>query len=112
MLQMIIIIIISVVVFLLVCWMLTEYWLRSVRKLPGEKISNLNVWNRAVYVLEDFCGTVNHKKDFKEMRVEEEMGAVHMDHEKSNHHSSIPEKEYREKDSARNEKKYNMKINM
>lgn len=113
MLQKFLIVSISILVLLIICWMLTEYWLRSVRKFSREKISNLSIWNRMVFTLEDFCGAVNRKKDFRRLKAEEELSSVSMDFEEGTHkavHDS--QKQGKEKENAKKDKRFNMKVNM
>lgn len=108
-----IIILISVSALLIVCWMLTEYWLRSVRKFSREKISSLSIWNRMVFALEDFCEGVNHKKDFRKIRVEEELGSLHTkEGAEVRKMSERSKSEGKENGSLKKDKKYRMKANM
>lgn len=113
MLYNILIVSIPVLVLLILCWMLTEYWLRSVRKLSREKISNLSIWNRMVFTLEDFCGAVNRKKNFRTMKAEDELSSVSLDIEEGTHtvvHDV--QKQGKEKENAKKDKRYNIKVNM
>lgn len=114
MLEKFFILFISAAALVIVCWILAEYWLRSVRKLSVEKISNLSIWNRMVYAFEDFCGGVNHKKDFRRMQIREELGSVHRDEAVSLHRpaEALGKEEGRKKEVFKKEKKYRMKANM
>lgn len=114
MLEKFFIIFISAVALVIVCWMLAEYWLRSVRKLSVEKISSLGILDRMAFAFEDFCGSVNHKKDFGKMRVEDEMGSVHMEMQKKPHKMAAADREEKSSDIGyvKKEKKYRMKANM
>lgn len=105
---------ISAVALLMVCWMLTEYWLRSVRKLSVEKISSLGILDRMAFAFEDFCGSVNHKKDFRKMRVKDEMGSVRMVGQKKLHKLAEANQEEISKENGyvKKEKKYKIKVNM
>lgn len=114
MLAAIIITLISAAALLIVCWMLAEYWLRSVRKFSVEKISSLSIWSRMVFALEDFCGGVNHKKDFRIMRVEEEMESIPRSertdaHKKNQGHIK---KEHSVQETFHSERRYKIKENM
>lgn len=114
MLERILIILVSAAALLIVCWMLTEYWLRSVRKLSVEKISSLGILDRMAFAFEDFCKGVNHKKDFRRMRVEEELGSIPMEEKSNPHRMTAAEKEEkgRKVEHIKREKKYKIKANM
>lgn len=114
MLEKFMILFISAAALVIVCWILAEYWLRSVRKLSVEKISNLSIWNRMVYAFEDFCGGVNHKKDLRRMRIGEELGSVHRDEEIIHYRQAETRRkeDCRDKDIFKKERKYKMKANM
>ena len=114
MLEGIAVIFISALALLAVCWMLTEYWLRSVRKVPPEKISNLSVWNRMVFALEEFCGGVNHKKDVRRIWLEEQLGTLHMEEGPPAHRPAelFGKEERKEDEIFRRERKYRIKANM
>lgn len=114
MLEGIVMLLVSAAALLAVCWMLTEYWLRSVRKLSGEKISSLGILDRMAFAFEDFCGGVNHKKDFRRMHLEDEMGSVQMENERRSRRMEVSgrEEKGRETGYTRKEKRYKMKANM
>ncbi len=67
------IIFVSAVAMVLICWMLTEHWFYSFAVLSEEKASGLGVFNRISLRVEEFFGAVNHKKNFRMMRLEKEM---------------------------------------
>lgn len=108
------IILVSAAALLIVCWMLTEYWLRSVRKFSAEKISSLGILDRMAFAFEDFCGGVNHKKDFRKMRVEEELGSIPMEDKTNPHRLSAADKEEKriKAEHIQKERKYRIKANM
>ncbi|MBU3874837.1 hypothetical protein HGO97_003285 [Faecalicatena sp. AGMB00832] len=114
MLERLFLFLISAVALLAVCWMLTEYWLRSVRKLSTERISSLGILDRMAFAFEDFCGGVNHKKDFRRLHLEEELGSVQMEDGRRSHkmESSDREEKGRDTEFIRKEKKYKIKANM
>ena len=82
MLEKFMILFISAAALVIVCWILAEYWLRSVRKLSVEKISNLSIWNRDE--------EISHYRQAETCRKED----------------------CREKDIFKKERKYKMKANM
>lgn len=104
---------ITVVVLLVICWMITEYWLRSVRRFSKEKMSSLSIWDRVAFTVEGFCEVVNHKKDFRKMRMRDEMGTrytkIVTDEKKG---PEISMKAGKEKESMKRDKKYRIKENM
>lgn len=114
MLEKLFIILISALALLIVCWMLAEYWLRSVRKLSVERISSLGILDRMAFAFEDFCGGVNHKKDFRRMRLEEEMGSVPTESQRGPRIMETADKEGKSRDTEyiRKEKKTRIKANM
>lgn len=114
MLEKILILVISAAALLIVCWILTEYWLRSVRKLSVERISSLGILDRMAFAFEDFCGGVNHKKDFRKMRVQEELGSLPMEDKMTPHRMTVLDKEEKGKETrfVKKERKYKIKANM
>lgn len=114
MLERMIMVLVSAAALLVTCWMLTEYWLRSVRKLSVERMSSLTVLERMAYAFEDFCGGVNHRKDFRRMHLEDEMGSVPLDQQRKPHRMEAADKEEYGRDTGyiRKEKRYKMKANM
>lgn len=107
-------ILISAAALLIVCWMLAEYWLRSVRKLSIEKISSLGILDRMAFAFEDFCGGVNHKKNFRRMRLEEELGSVPTESRQRPRTMEAADKDEKSRDSGyiRKEKRNRIKANM
>lgn len=109
------IILVSAVALLLVCWILAEYWIRSVKKLSAEKISSLSLWNRIAFAFGDFCKEVNRKKNFGRMKVEDELGSVRMEENSGSHVPGGSEKQSagRERKSGmQHDKTHRMKENM
>ena len=94
--------------------LLVQYLLRSVRETSVEDISNLSLLNRMVFAIEDFFGHVNHKKDFRNMRLEEEMGTIPTeDFNKSGKVTAADSVgKCTTSGKAMTKKKYNMKENM
>lgn len=114
MLNTIFIILISAVALVIVCWILAEYWLRSVRQFSAEKISSLSILDRMGFAFEDFCGGVNHKKDFRRMRLEDEMESVPLEEPKKPHKAMATERDdkNRDKNLMKKERKQRIKANM
>ena len=114
MLERMMMVLISAAALLAACWMLTEYWLRSVRKFSAERISSLGILDRMAFAFEDFCGGVNHKKGFRKMQLEEELGSVKLDDQKKPQKMEAAGREGKARDTeyVRKEKKYKIKANM
>lgn len=114
MLEKFFIIMVATVGLIIGCCMLVEYLLRSVREMPVENISSLSLFNRMVFAIEGFFGYVNHKKDFREMRIEEEMGTVPTeDFNKSSKVAAVDTVgKSRTSGKLTTEKRYRMKENM
>lgn len=68
------IIFISAVAMVLICWMIVERWFYSFGVLSQEKASGLRSLDRINITVEKFFDAVNHKKDFRITRLKKEMG--------------------------------------
>lgn len=100
--------------FLFVCWMLTQYWLYTIRQAEVNELSGLGVWDRLAFAFEDFCKAVNGKKSTRQEKVGESCSAVSLDKE-IKRQGTIEIQEMtagKERDAMRREKKYRIKENM
>lgn len=100
--------------FLFICWMLTRYWLYTIRQAEVNELTGLSVWNRLVFGFENFCKAVNGKKSIRQEKVGESCSAVSLDKEiKSQRTIEIQEiTAGKEREAMHRERKYKMKENM
>lgn len=95
--------------FVFICWTVMEYWLRTSRhtKEVGWRA-------KLIYVLGNFFQTLNQKKDFRQIELEEEFGKAHLHGLNTGKMdtSSVNRQEGHEQEVYRKERKYKMKVNM
>lgn len=109
MLERLIITLIFATGFLLVCWTLMEYWLRSSRRT-----TETGLRDKTILVIGRFCQAIQQKKNFRHIWMEEEFGSAHLNplHSTKNTAEADEHTEGREQGSRYHEKKFKMKINM
>lgn len=108
------IIFISAVAMVLICWMIVERWFYSFGVLSQEKTSGLGSLDRINIVVEKFFDAVNRKKDFRTICLKEEMGKFQL---KTNERmQEITKEDHNKKsyDSAsiKRKRRYNIKEDM
>ena len=109
MLERLIITLIFAAGFLLVCWTLMEYWLRSSRRT-----TETGLRDKTIFVIGKFCQAIQQKKNFRHIWMEEEFGNAHLNdfHSVKSTAETNEHAEGREQGSRYQEKKYKMEVNM
>ncbi len=108
------IIFVSAVAIVLICWMLAEHWFYSFGVLSEEKASKLGVFNCISLRVEEFFGAVNHKKNFRVMRLEKEMENFQLKADECIQGNTKKEFQKKTYDSvyAKRKRRYNIKEDM
>lgn len=95
--------------FVLICWTIMEYWLRT-----SKHTKEIGLRAKIIYVVGSFCQTLSQKKDFHRMELKEDFGKAHLHglNTEEMDTGSANRSEGREQDVYRKERKYKMKVNM